>query len=166
MAPRAEPEAALLKFLSAYDASVQNIFLKTRALVAAQAPKAHETIWDAYNAVAVAFSYTGKWTQAFIHIAAYSSHVNLGLNNGATLPDPEKILEGSGNKIRHIKIRSEADLKQSHILEFVRLALVQADKLGFGATTATAKAKPNIREMKSARRRPTLAKKKARKKKL
>ena len=155
-----KPAPELLKFLSVYDTSVQEIFLATRLLVAGLSPKAQETVWDAYNAVSLVFSFTGKWTQAFIHIAAYSSHVNLGFNNGATFNDPKKKLEGRGSKIRHLKIKTLADLKAAHITKFIRTAIAEITDRGFGPGVAKVSSKPEIRKMNSARRRPKVAKQK------
>jgi hypothetical protein len=35
----------------------------------------------------------------------FSGHVNVGFENGATLPDPDSLLEASGKKMRHVKVR-------------------------------------------------------------
>jgi hypothetical protein len=68
------------------------------------------------------------------HIAVYTKHVNLGFNDGATLPDPLGILKGAGNRIRHITIKTPADLARPEIRSYVRrarkLAIADARKLG------------------------------------
>jgi hypothetical protein len=145
------PPPELKEFLRPYDPPVRSLFLKVRAVVRDLAPPAHETVWDAYNAVATGFSFTGKWTQGFIHIAAYSTHVNLGFNNGASLPDPEGLLEGKGNRVRHLKIVSAKDLSAPHVGRFIRAAIAHNKSLGYGTQ---AKAKAVIRRMRGPRRRP------------
>jgi hypothetical protein len=122
------PDPRLVEFLSAYDASVSKLALKLRALVLEEAPEAVEAIYDAYNAVALGFSFTGKFKDSFIHIATYTKHVNLGFNRGATLPDPHKVLLGTGNQIRHIKIASEQDLKKPYLRDYIRAAVGQFEK--------------------------------------
>ena len=42
---------------------------------------------------------------AFAYVAAFTSHVNVGFFQGATLPDPAGLLQGSGNYMRHVKLR-------------------------------------------------------------
>lgn len=68
------------------------------------------------------------------HIAVYSKHVNLGFNFGASLADPESILEGSGNQIRHISVKTPADLLRPALRSYLRRAwqvvLDDARKLG------------------------------------
>jgi hypothetical protein len=39
-------------------------------------------------------------------IIPHSAHVNLQLPDGVDLPDPDGLIEGTGKRIRHIKIRS------------------------------------------------------------
>ena len=93
------PDPRLLGFLSAYDRNVSEIALALRAMVLEEAPEAIESIYDAYSAVAIGFSFTGRLKDGFCHIATYTNHVNLGLNRGAPLPDPEKVLAGAGKSV-------------------------------------------------------------------
>jgi hypothetical protein len=53
------------------------------------------------------------------------NHVTFAFLRGAKLPDPEKLLEGTGKGVRNVKLRSVADVKRPGvkklILEAVRL---------------------------------------------
>lgn len=50
-------------------------------------------------ASAIGYSFTGKpLKDGFCHIVTYSTHVNLGFNRGALLPDPKGILVGKGSQ--------------------------------------------------------------------
>ena len=73
---RAPPE--LLVFLSAFPPSVSKLFLATRRLVLDVAPGANELVYDAYNAVSSAYTFSDRLKEAFCHVAAYPTHVNLG----------------------------------------------------------------------------------------
>lgn len=42
---------------------------------------------------------------AFAYVGAFTNHVNVGFFQGANLPDPAGILEGSGKRMRHVKLR-------------------------------------------------------------
>ena len=42
---------------------------------------------------------------AFAYVAAFSAHANVGFYFGAALPDPAGLLEGSGKRMRHVKLR-------------------------------------------------------------
>jgi hypothetical protein len=45
---------------------------------------------------------------------------------GATLPDPDKVLQGSGNQNRFIRLESAATLCKPHVTELMRAAVTQA----------------------------------------
>jgi hypothetical protein len=42
----------------------------------------------------------------FGYVNVFRSHVNVGFFQGAALPDPSRLLEGSGRYMRHVKLRS------------------------------------------------------------
>ena len=42
---------------------------------------------------------------AFGYVNAFRSHVNVGFFQGASLDDPAGLLEGSGKRMRHVKLR-------------------------------------------------------------
>src|SRR5688572_11602772 len=42
---------------------------------------------------------------AFGYVDAFTQHVNVGFFQGASLPDPAGLLEGSGKRMRHVKLR-------------------------------------------------------------
>lgn len=41
----------------------------------------------------------------FAYVNVFKAHVNVGFFRGAFLPDPDKILEGNGKRMRHVKIK-------------------------------------------------------------
>jgi hypothetical protein len=49
-------------------------------------------------------------------------HVTFGFHYGTSLEDPEKLLEGTGKNIRHVKLRSVADLERKGLKELVAAA--------------------------------------------
>jgi hypothetical protein len=128
------PPRDLIKFLQPYDQAIQDLALALRALVLEEMAPCCENIYDAYSAVAIGYGWTDRLKDGVFHIAVYSKHVNLGFNFGATFADPKGILEGSGNQIRHIPIRTPADLERSEIRAYVRRAcqvsIDDARKLG------------------------------------
>ncbi|MGA2137119.1 MAG: DUF1801 domain-containing protein [Bryobacteraceae bacterium] len=117
------PDRILLSYLAPYDAHVSSLAMALREVVLEEAPAAVESFAKGY-AVSIAFSFTGKpLKDGFCHIVTYSSHVNLGFNRGALLPDPEGILAGTGKMIRHITIRNEQDLDRPSLRRYLRSAI-------------------------------------------
>jgi hypothetical protein len=49
-----------------------------------------------------------KMIEGYAYIMPQAKHVNLGFYQGAALPDPLGLLEGSGKAMRHIKVKSLA----------------------------------------------------------
>ncbi len=119
---------ALRKFLEPYDREVRDLALKLRALVIEEMAPCYENIYDAYSAVAIAYSTSERLSHGICHIAVYAKHVNLGFNDGAHLSDPKKILDGTGKSIRHITIRSTEDLARPEIRSYLRRARKAAIK--------------------------------------
>lgn len=49
-------------------------------------------------------------------------HVTFVFLRGAVLPDPEKLLEGKGKGVRHVKLRSVADVRRPGVKKLVETA--------------------------------------------
>ena len=131
---RHKPPPPLIKFLKPYDAAIRDLALSLRSLVLEEMAPCHENIYDAYSAVAIGYGPTDRLSDGVFHIAVYSHHVNLGFNYGALLDDPLGILRGAGTRIRHITIKTPADLARpeirSHITRARKFAEDEARKLG------------------------------------
>jgi len=50
-------------------------------------------------------------------------HVTFAFLRGAALPDPEKLLEGTGKGVRHVKLRSVADVKRPGVKKLIAEAM-------------------------------------------
>ncbi len=128
------PPAALKKLLKPYDREVQQLALALRALVLEEMAPCYENIYDAYSAVAMGYGPSERLSDGIFHIAVYAKGANLGFNDGATLDDPKGLLECTGNRIRHIKIRKPEDLERPELRAYIRRAkkkaIAEARKLG------------------------------------
>jgi len=58
----------------------------------------------------------------FCFYMAGRNHVTFGFHFGTSLNDPESLLEGTGKNIRHVKLRTVADLEQKSLRELVLAA--------------------------------------------
>ena len=66
-----------------------------------------------------------KMTDGYAYIMPKRGYVNLGFYQGAVLPDPEGLLEGTGKGLRHVKIHSLADANRVAVRALVARALAQ-----------------------------------------
>ena len=44
---------------------------------------------------------------AFAYVNIFIAHVNVGFFHGASLPDPARLLQGTGKFMRHVKLKAE-----------------------------------------------------------
>jgi hypothetical protein len=58
----------------------------------------------------------------FAYVGAFKAHVNVGFFHGAELPDPAGLLEGSGKRMRHVKLRPGLPLDTSALEALVTAA--------------------------------------------
>lgn len=149
--PRRHVPRELHEFLAPFPDQVAETALALRDRVLAVVPRAHEIVWDATNAVSIVHSASPRWrTDAITHVAVYAKHVNLGFNDGATLPDPLGVLTGSGARIRHVTFRTLDDVERAGwIDDYVLTAAVAA---GFDA--AMGDGETTVRRSAGAKRRP------------
>src|SRR4026208_793439 len=47
---------------------------------------------------------------AFGYVNVFTAHVNVGFFRGAEIADPERLLEGTGKFMRHVKLRPDRDV--------------------------------------------------------
>lgn len=126
-------DTQLLGYLAAYDPHISDLTLELREIVLEEAPDAIESIVIGY-ALAIGFSFTGKpLKDGFCHIVTYKTHVNLGFNRGALLPDQNKVLEGKGKAIRHATIRNHRDLERPFVRRYIRAAIEQVENTRGGS---------------------------------
>jgi hypothetical protein len=59
---------------------------------------------------------------AFAYVNAFTTHVNVGLFCGATIPDPAGLLEGTGRFMRHVKIRPGDRVNESALRALIDTA--------------------------------------------
>jgi hypothetical protein len=122
------PSPTLLSYLAPYAPHISDLTLALREMILDEAPEAVESLVNGY-AVAIGFSFTGKpLKDGFCHIATYSTHVNLGFNRGALLPDPNRVLKGDGKTIRHLTMRNAQDLESPFLKRYLQTAIEQATR--------------------------------------
>jgi len=89
-------------------------------------PGAVQLIYDNYNALAIGFGPSDRASDAIFSIVLYPRWVTLFFLQGAGLPDPNKILKGSGKVVRHIVLAAAEDLDKPAIQALMTVALNRA----------------------------------------
>jgi hypothetical protein len=128
---QANAEQRLDSFLAKYDPAVEafarRALVKMRKLV----PGAIEMVYDNYNWLVIGFGPTERPSEAIFSLVLPAGRVTLCFLQGASLPDPTKRLEGSGNVVRNIRLYNagETDAKildDSEVLDLINVALNRA----------------------------------------
>jgi len=88
---------------------VQDIALALQALILRVLPAAIEQV-DPPSKI-IAYGTDRTYAGLICAIAPYRGHVNLMLARGATLPDPDHLLEGTGKRARHVRITAQAEVE-------------------------------------------------------
>lgn len=60
-----------------------------------------------------------KMIEGYSYIMPFAKWVNLGFFRGVSLPDPQNLLEGSGKKLRHVKMRSLTDTERPGVRQLI-----------------------------------------------
>lgn len=61
---------------------------------------------------------------AFGYVNAFRDHVNVGFFRGAEIDDPAGLLEGTGKRMRHVKLRPEQNIDESALTKLIEIAYI------------------------------------------
>ena len=64
---------------------------------------------------------TGNGGFCYLHYT--KNHSTLGFTKGTSLPDPKKLLEGTGKDMRHVKIESADAMNKPALLQLIKQAI-------------------------------------------
>jgi hypothetical protein len=121
---------------------------EVRAALRKRFPTANEIVYDNYNFFVIGYSPTERPADYIVSLAANAKGLGLSFNHGATLPDPHKLLLGSGKQNRFIRLPSADRLKEPEVVALLAAAEAQEPPLpesGKGATiirSVSAKQRP------------------------
>ena len=104
----------------------QAIARRLRTLIIELDPDVVEVPWPSQRVVGYGIG-PKKMTEHYCYIAAHRSHVNLGFKHGAVLPDPEGVLRGPGDRMKHVRVSSVEEVEHPALRAL--LAAARAERL-------------------------------------
>jgi hypothetical protein len=128
----ANAEAQLRSFIHKFGPDDQRLIRAVRAAVRKRFPTANELVYDNYNFFVIGYSPTERPTDSIVSIAARANGVGLCFIHGASLPDPKKLLLGSGKQTRFIRLESADRLTHPDVEALIAAAIHRA-KIGLPA---------------------------------
>ena len=137
---------------------VKEIAGDLRALIVGLHPETMEIPRKGWQAVYYGLG-EKKMSEAYCYIMPHTGYVNLGMCWGAVLDDPNGLLEGTGKKMRHVKINDRETARSAKIAHLVYLAIEER-------RTGLLKAAKAAKTIKATKNKRPSAKKKVSQKKL
>ena len=117
------PASQLAKLIANYAPEVARAFRVVRSKMRGFVPRGYELLYENYNALGIGYGGGGKASDVILSIVAYPRWVTLFFFDGVNLHDPNSILDGTGNRIRSIRLRSPSDLDHPDVRQLISEAL-------------------------------------------
>jgi hypothetical protein len=160
---QASVEDQIESFLAKYSPEIASQLRDARQHLRSFFPRGHELVFDNYNALVFAISPSERSTDAFVSVAGYPKWVTLFFSHGVGLDDPQGLLEGTGSRVRSIRLKVADDMLQPAVQALIeqaarplRQALLDAAPLSTTIKMVSAKQRPRVAaEPPAAKRRPS-----------
>jgi hypothetical protein len=101
--------AYITKAIAKFDPATAREIRAVRAALRKRFPTAYELVYDNYNFFVIGYCATERASSCIVSLVANANGVALSFYRGAAVPDPKRILEGSGKQNRFIRLPSGAD---------------------------------------------------------
>jgi hypothetical protein len=127
------PAQQFAGFLAKFSPQVRSVATAALATMRKRLPGAIEFVYDNYYALVVGFGPNERPSEAIFSVVIYPRHVSLCFLFGAELDDPQRILQGSGNQVRHIRLENAAALDNPEVKALMSQA-IKASETPFNRT--------------------------------
>jgi hypothetical protein len=120
------PGKQLAGFIAKFDAAIARLVRSARAVLRKRFfPTAVELVYDNYNALAIGWAPNERASEVIVSLGVFARGVSLYFTHGKKLPDPHKLLEGSGNQGRFIRLQTARQLAEPAVVGLVQAAIRQ-----------------------------------------
>jgi hypothetical protein len=120
------PEKTLQGFIAKFAPDMVRLIRAARAKMRQRIPQALELVYDNYNFFVIGYGPNERAGDAIFSLAAQAKGLSLCFLQGAQLPDPHRLLRGSGNLVRNIRVDSPDILDQPEVRALMNAALQEA----------------------------------------
>jgi len=120
------PAKQIASFIAKFDPAMAARIRSARRTLRKRLPTAIELVYDNYNFLVFGFCATERATSCIVSLAAAANGIGLSFIYGATLPDPQKILLGSGTQNRFVRLPSAATLSEPAVEALIKAAIKQS----------------------------------------
>ncbi|MFN8546630.1 MAG: hypothetical protein U0527_01325 [Candidatus Eisenbacteria bacterium] len=120
------PEALLRSYIARFDPKEQKLIRAVRSALRKRLPTANELLYDYDKFFVIAYSATDHPMQGIVSTAARPDGVRLYLMSGPQLPDPKKLLQGSGKETRYICVETASRITHPDVEALIAGAIARA----------------------------------------
>ena len=124
---RRSAEAQLRTLIAKFAPAHLRLIGAMRRSLRKRLPTAHEVVYEYQNlgAVVISFSPNEHGYEGVLAIRGSADGVKLYFNQGKELPDPEKLLQGSGNQTRSIDVEGASTLARPAVARLIDEAIAR-----------------------------------------
>jgi hypothetical protein len=119
-------ERRLAEFVDKFEPVNAKLIRQCRSELRKLMPTADELVYDNYNFFVIGYCTTPRASDCIVSVAAAANGVGISFFQGATLADPDKLLQGSGKQNRFIRIPDIEILRAPKVLALIHAAIAQA----------------------------------------
>ena len=120
------PEAQLRSYIDRLDPKNQRLIRSVRAAVRKRFPTANELAYDYNRFFVIGYSPTDRGIDSIVAIRASATGVSLYFSQGPQLPDPKRILLGSGKETRFVQVEAASQLAHPDVEPLIAATIDQA----------------------------------------
>jgi hypothetical protein len=121
-----DDEARLQSCIDRLEPAIQKLGRAVRAAVRERFPTANELGYDYGDFVVIGYSPNDKGIDAVVALAMRATGVFLYFSQGPQLPDPKKMLRGTGKQVRFIPLESARQLADPDVQALIAATIDQA----------------------------------------
>ena len=120
------PARQLASLISRLEPAHRKLARTARAALRHRFPTAIELVYENFHALAIGYSPTEEMAGCIVSLTINPMGARVTFLNGATLPDPRHVLEGSGDQTRFISLQTAAALARPEVEALIQAAIAQS----------------------------------------
>jgi len=126
MPKKLTPEAQLQACIGKLDPKNQKLFRSVRGAMRKRFPTANELAYDYSFALVIGYAPADRGIDSIVAIRASATGVSLYFSQGPQLPDPKRLLRGSGKQTRFIEVEAASQLAHPDVEALIAATIDQA----------------------------------------
>jgi hypothetical protein len=122
---RRSAEAQLRTLITKFAAAHLRLIGAMRRWLRKRLPTAHELVYVYRDSFVISYSPNERGYEGVLAIRGSANGVRLYLNGAKELPDPAKLLQGSGNQMRSINLEGASTLARPEVARLIDAAIAR-----------------------------------------